>query len=164
MKLGFFPEIGELAGGPEVDVTDLAIAAVLIQLTKTPAGLRTIQVLGKAFLDGIFKTLGFMGQASAANKVAAWGNPVLISGILERFGFLKPGFNSNYHLGLTIIAGASVAESILGAIAGFIPFGKPADSSYPDSITFAAEVGEQLTQEGWTPEQATELIKSVKGK
>lgn len=136
---GFFPSVGQLTGGPEIDIMDLGLAAVLVNLTKTPEGLKTIQVLGKAFLDGIFKTLSFMGQASAANKVAAWGNPVLVSGVLERFGFVKPGFNANYHLGLTVIAGADIAQGILGAIAGFIPFGKPSDSSFPDNISFAAE-------------------------
>jgi len=135
----YFPGVGELTGGPEVDITDLALAATILKLTQTPDGLKTIQVLGKALLDGAFKTLGYLGQASAANKIAAWGNPVLISAVLERIGLIKPGFNDHFHLKLSLIAGADIALDVLEKVSGFIPFTKPSDSSYPDSITYAAE-------------------------
>lgn len=123
----------------QFDYMPIIAAYLVLKLSKTPEGLKVLKALGTEFIKGIFKTLNSLGKASAANKVAAWANPVLISGVLDRFGFLKPGFNNGYHLGVTVISGASIAEGFLDTLQGFFPFSSPEPSDFPSHISFGDE-------------------------
>lgn len=102
----------------------------LLKLAKMPQGMKTIQVLGKAVIDGLFEAIDSLGQASAANHIAAWANPVLISGIFERFGLLPPKFNNGFHKGVTTIAGVDTGLNIIDAILG-------KGGAYPTTMAFA---------------------------
>ena len=119
----------------------IIIGLFILKLAKMPGGLEVIKTLGKEFLRGMFKTLHYLGQASAANPVAAWANPILISAVLDRFGFLKPGFIANYHLGITMISGIDIAEDVTQAILGALPWNflkGTTPSEFPTSIVYAS--------------------------
>ena len=121
--------------------TKIIIGLFILKLAKMPGGLKVIESLGKEFLKGMFKTLHYLGQASAANPVAAWANPILISAVLDRFGFLKPGFIANYHLGITTISGIDIGVDVINAIAGALPWNilkGTTPSEFPTSIVYAS--------------------------
>ncbi len=137
-----FPGIGELTGGLGVDLQDMALVMMVVKLTQTPGGMKLLQTLGKSFIDGVFKTLGYLAQATAANRISAWGGNILISQVLARFRFVRQDMIPNYHLGLTLIAGAGVTQDFVSAVAQALPWNmlsKPPDANFPDQITFAAE-------------------------
>jgi len=122
----------------------LILGVVLFKLSKTPEGIKLIGQLGTEYLKGMFKTMSFLAQASAANKIAAWANPILISGVFERFGMLPKGFNTNYHLGITVISGVEMAADFVGDVLDALPWNlfKPPDpKEYPSHIVYA-ETGE----------------------
>lgn len=102
----------------------------LLNFAKMKGGMKTIQVLGKSIIDGLFNTTDSLGQASAANYIAAWANPVLISALFERFGLLPPHFNRGYHDGISKLTGIQAATSIIDQL-----FGK--DGAFPTTLTFA---------------------------
>jgi len=119
-------------------IFQVAIIAGMLKFAKMPGGMRTIQVLGKAAIDGIFRTTNSLGKASAANYIAAWANPVLISGIMERFGLLPPAFNVGYHDAISRLTGYNVFTGVIELI-----FGKtPMDGAFPSSLDFGTEGGE----------------------
>jgi len=142
------------------DMLQLLMFAGIMKLSKTPEGLKVLEKIGVEFTKGIFKTLSFLGQASAANPVAAWANPILISGVLERFGFLPPAFNANYHLGITFISGVNIYEGILNDVANALPWNAmkpPENPQYPSAVTFAGEMG----QLGWDQGDIVDLAKAI---
>ena len=145
------PTVDTLGGENGVDFTadlfenkNLIFQAMLlgttIRLAKMKGGMRTIQVLGKAIIDGLFKTTNSLGKASAGNYIAAWANPVLISGLFERFGMLPPHFNAGYHDAISKLTGLTAATSILDTV-----FGK--DGAFPQNINFGSEGGESSETE-----------------
>ena len=101
-----------------------------LKLAKMKDGMKTLQILGKATIDGLFDCMDSLGQASAANALASWANPVLISGVLERFGMLPPQFNKGYHDGLSKLAGVDIVTGLVESI-----FGK--GGAFPEALTFA---------------------------
>ena len=124
----------------KTDMLQLLMFAGIMKLSKTPEGLKVLEKIGVEFTKGVFKMLSFGAQASAANSVAAWGFPVLASGVLERFGFLPPKFNANYHLGITAISGIQIYEGILNDVADALPWNlmkSDRDVAYPDTVHFA---------------------------
>ena len=149
---------GKEGEGEPVVVTDdfsynqIIMALVVLKIAKMPGGLKIIESLGKEFLKGMFDTLHALGQASAANKVAAWANPYIVGSVLRRFGFLSQFDIVQFRVGLSTIAGATVAEGYLDTIQGFFPFTKPEPSEFPSQIVFSAreagvEVPETITWE-----------------
>ena len=100
------------------------------ELMKTDKGMEVLQTVAKEAVHGIFGTCQALAQASAANPVSAWANPVLLSGIYERMGMLPPAFNNGYHLGITVISGVKVGTTILEAI-----FGK--EGAFPSVMNFS---------------------------
>ena len=127
--------------GKDVGFTHFVLALGLIKLAKTPGGLKVIESLGKEFLKGLFGTLHALGQASAANKVAAWANPYLVALVLDRFGFINPDYLLEYKVGLSLISGADVAEGFVDSLQGIFPFTRPEPSEYPTSITYSSPGG-----------------------
>lgn len=124
------------AGNSQIDYMPIITVMLLLKLSKTKEGLKVLDHLGKEFIRGIFSTLKSLGHASAANYISAWANPILVSGVLDRFGFLKPGFNKNYHLGLTVISGAKVYEEITEIAVGALPWSAlkgPTPSDFPSN-------------------------------
>ena len=145
----------------KTDMLQLLMFAGVMKLSKTPEGLKVLERIGVEFTKGIFKTLSFLGQASAANPVAAWANPILISGVLERFGFLPPAFNANYHLGITMISGVEIYSGILNDVANALPWNamkNPPAPFYPETIHFAAE----MDQRGWEHGDIVALAKAAR--
>ena len=142
------------------DMLQILMFAGVMKLSKTPEGLKVLEKIGVEFTKGIFKTLSFLGQASSANPVSAWANPILISGVLERFGFLPPKFNANYHLGITVISGVEIYSDILNDVADALPWnlmkGAP-EAQYPSAVTFAGEMGAQ----GWDPSEIADYAKAI---
>lgn len=108
------------------------LIGMILKLGKMEGGMKTIQVLGKSILDGLFKTTNALGKASAANYIAAWANPTLISGLFERFGMLPPRFNRGFHDAISKLTGITATESILDTL-----FGK--EGAFPSSINFGSE-------------------------
>ena len=134
---------------PFLDNVDMMQALMFLgiaKLSKTPEGMKVLDHLGTEFMKGTFRTLAFLAQASAANPVAAWANPILISGVLQRFGFLPPKFNTNFHLGITVISGVEIYSDIIKDVADALPWnlfkGAP-EIQYPQSLTFA-ETGDGI--------------------
>ena len=111
-------------------IFQLSVIAGGLKLAKMPDGMKTIQILGKELIGGLFDTLDSLGQASAANALASWANPVLISGVLERFGMLPPQFNRGYHDALSKLAGIDIVTGIIESI-----FGK--GGAFPEALTYA---------------------------
>jgi len=125
----------------------LIILLIAVKLSKTPQGLEVIKALGKEFIKGIFDTMHSMGQAAAANKVAAWANPYLTSLVFERFGFVDSDRMAEFRIGLSVISGAGVAEGFLDTLQGLFPFSKPEPSEYPSELAFSS----RSTVESVTP-------------
>lgn len=147
-------------GGKTISYEHLLIALVVMKLSKTPQGLDVIKTLGKEFIRGIFDTMHSLGQAAAANKVTSWANPYLVAMVLDRFGFINPAYMLEFKVGLSLIAGATVAESFLDNLQGIFPFSKCEPSEYPSNIVFSArqagvEVPEKMS---WT--ELTDLMKT----
>jgi len=111
-----------------------ALIGAFMNLAKMPGGMKTLQVLGKEAIHGLFNMLDSAAQASSANPVAAWANPMLISGVLERFGMLPPRFNRGFHLGISRISGIDLAGQVITEIFG-------AKGAFPSSVGFAKEAG-----------------------
>ena len=111
-------------------IFQLSVIAGSLKLAKMEGGMKTIQVLGKELIGGLFDTLDSLGQASAANALASWANPVLISGVLERFGMLPPMFNHGYHDALSKLAGVDIVTGLIESI-----FGK--GGAFPETLAFA---------------------------
>ena len=122
------------------DMLQLLMFAGIIKLSKTPEGLKVLEKIGVSFVNGMFKMLSFGAQASAANPVMAWSFPILASGICERFGFLPPKFNANFHLGVTAISGIKIYEGMLKDIADALPWNlidSPPAPQYPSELKLA---------------------------
>ena len=117
-------------------IFQIALIGAFKQLTKTKEGHKTIQILGKELIKGVLDTTHALGQASAANAVAAWANPVLISGVLERFGCLPPHFNAGYHAGITMCAGVDVITGVIDSL-----FGK--GGTFPESIKYSSRASSE---------------------
>ena len=113
-------------------IFQLALISAAMRLAKTPEGMKTLQILGKETIHGLFQTLSYLGKASAANHVAAWANPVLISGVLERFGMLPPAFNRGFHKGITVVGGVDLTRGIIEAILD-------KKGGFPSSLNFGNE-------------------------
>lgn len=148
--------------GKGIGYEHLLIALVVMKLSKTPQGLDVIKVLGKEFLRGIFDTMHSLGQAAAANKVTSWANPYLVAMVLDRFGFVNPDYMLEFKVGLSLISGATVAESFIDNLQGIFPFSKCEPSEYPTNIVFSArQAGVELPKEiSW--EQLSELMRAGK--
>lgn len=112
----------------------LTIIGGMLKLAQMKDGMKTIQVLGKETIHGLFNMLDSAAQASSANYVAAWAMPMLISGVLERFGMLPPAFNRGFHDGISKIEGVDLATGIIETL-----FGK--EAPFPQALTFAKEAG-----------------------
>jgi hypothetical protein len=108
----------------------------VLKFAKMEGGMKTLQVLGKETIKGLFDMLDSLGQASAANHVASWANPVLISGVLERFGLLPPAFNNGFHKGITVTAGVDLVSGIVEALIG--------KGGFPSTLTFAKRAEAEL--------------------
>lgn len=122
--------------GLSIDKHEALFLIALFKLSKTPEGLKVIQNLGGKFIDGLFSAQKAMCATAAGNDISAWAAPVLNSAIFERFGMVPPGFNSQFHLGLSMIAGAEFIEDITSAITGIFHFAKTEKSENIQSITY----------------------------
>jgi len=123
------------------DMLQLLMFAGIMKLSKTPDGIKVLEKIGVSFVNGMFKMLSFGAQASAANPVMAWAFPILASGICERFGFLPPKFNANYHLGVTAISGIKIYEEMLKDVADALPWNlvdSPPAPMYPSDLKLAS--------------------------
>lgn len=123
------------------------MAVLVVRLSKTKEGLEVIKVLGKEFIKGIFDTLHALGQASAANVVSAWANPYLVNNVLDRFGFVNTDASSEFKIGLSVVAGATVAEGFLDTLQGIFPHTSPEPSEFPASIVYSARTEGDILKE-----------------
>lgn len=128
-------------------IEKLVMGLILVKLAKVPGGLKVIQTLGKEFLKGIFDTLHALGQASAANQVAAWANPFIVALVLRRFGFIDHLGAAEFKAGISVITGATVAEGFLDTLQGIFPFSSPEPSEFPSSIVYSARTEGDVTTE-----------------
>jgi len=111
-------------------IFQIALIGLANKLSQRPEGMKTIQVLGKSLLDGLFDMLDSGAQASAANHISAFAFPVLSSQVLERLALLPPGWNAGFHKSLALISGFDQAAGFIEAI-----FGK--DKGFPGTLAFA---------------------------
>jgi len=123
-------------GKPFVDRYEALLLIALFKLSKTPEGLKVINNLGGKFIDGLFASQKAMCATAAGNDITAWGAPVIQSAIFERFGIVPPGFNSQFHLGLSMLAGADFIEDIASSITGMFSFSRTAAPDKIQSITY----------------------------
>lgn len=132
----------QLSGGglPEIDSMQLLALLAVSKLAQTPEGIKTLERVAIKFLDGIFSATGKMAATAAGNDVTAWGTPVMLSAIFERFGLIAPGFNSQFHLGLSMIAGADFAEDVISAVTGMFSFKMTEKSENIQSISYTEKV------------------------
>lgn len=100
-------------------------------LMKTDKGLDVLKTLGSELIKGSLDTTHALAQASAANAVSSWANPVLISGIFERLGLLPPAFNAGYHAGITAVSGVDIFTGVLDSL-----FGK--GGAFPSYIQYSS--------------------------
>lgn len=96
----------------------LLIVKLFSNLSKTPEGLKVLQKLGSDAINGIFKTTHALAQSSCGSSLTSWSNPMLISGIFERFGLLPPAFNAGFHDGISKLTGVNIFGDIIGDIFG----------------------------------------------
>lgn len=120
----------------QIDYQGYAIALVIAKLSKTPEGIKTLERIAVKFLDGLFGATKALCATAAGNDVSAWGAPVLLSAVYERFGMLPLGFNNQFHLGLSMVAGAEFAEEMTRAVAGIFKFTSTSKSENLTSITY----------------------------
>lgn len=138
----------EIAG---FSLDQIVVAVAVSRLARTPGGMQVIRESAK----GVFHTLHALAQASGANRLAAWANPILISAVFERMGLLHPRFNSHFHLSISLLAGVELTKDFVDMIAGALPWNlldKPDPSDYPSSIVFSSP----------SPEVVSELRKAEK--
>jgi len=155
-------EKGEALTGPEgyqythvptdgISAEKVFMGFILLKLAKMPGGLRVIERLGREFIKGIFDTLHALGQASAANSVAAWANPYLVNLVLDRFGFVYSQGSSEFKLGLGVLAGLEVTEDFITILKDSLPWNllkPPTPSEFPSSIVYSARrEGDVLKEE-----------------
>ncbi len=146
------------ATGPSAET--MLLALVVLKLSKTAEGLKLIGKLGTEYLKGMFKTMSFLAQAGAANKISAWANPILISGVFQKWGMLPAHFNDNYHLGITVISGIQITQSIIDTVLDVLPWsdlGSIEPSDFPSDITFADGAISKITYHDTTKLAAARL-------
>ena len=135
---------------------------ILAKLSKTPEGLKVIKDLGKEFIKGLFDTLHALGQASSANYITAWANPIIVASILTRFGFVERKWYNGFAVGISALAGAKVTEGFVDEIARIFPFSARDTPDFPQQIVFSArEAGVEVPKEiSWT--EIAELMRARK--
>lgn len=148
----------------DVSIDQMFMGLVALKLTKSPEGLKVLQVLGKEFIKGIFDTMHALGQASAANYVTAWANPYLVALILRRFKFIDNLGAAEFKMGLSVITGATVIEGFIDEIARIFPFSSPDPSEFPSSIVYSGrteggQITEEITAKGISPKDIEQLRK-----
>lgn len=141
-------QISKIERDSGISTDKLLMAFILVKLSKTPKGLEVIKVLGREFIKGIFDTLHALGQASAANSVSAWANPYIVNNVLDRFGFVNTDASSEFKIGLSVVAGAKIAEGFIDTIQGIFPHTSPEPSEFPSSIVYSARTeGDTIKEE-----------------
>ena len=134
----------------EATIKDVILLLIYYRLSQTPKGMDVL----KEIMKGVFDTTQALAQASGSNSISAWGNPVLLSEIFNRFGFVNPAFVGNYHLGLSLISGVEQAEDFVKIVADALPWNlltKPAPAEFPAQIVYSArEAGIEVPEKiGW---------------
>ena len=135
-RLGIDTDKWNQPEGLPFDKHEILFLIALFKLSKTPEGLKVINNLGGKFIDGLFSAQKAMCATAAGNDITAWGSPVIQSAIFERFGIVPPGFNSQFHLGLSMLAGADFIEDIASSITGMFSFSRTAAPDKIQSITY----------------------------
>ena len=78
-------------------------------------------------------------RAGVANRITAWGSGRLLSLYMERLGLITQPQAFAFSDGLSVMAGASIAESLTGIV---LPWSfSSEDTQFPDQVTLA-ETGE----------------------
>ena len=111
-------------------IFQIALIGLANKISQRPEGMKTLQVLGKSLLDGLFDMLDSGAQASAANHISAFAFPVLSSEVLARIGLLPNNWTGGFHRSLALISGFDQASGFIEAI-----FGK--GGAFPSSLVFA---------------------------
>lgn len=106
------------------------IVSGMLKLAKMKDGMKTLQILGKELIHGVFNSADSLAQSAAANAVSAWACPMLLSGLYERFGLLPPAFNHGFHDGISKITGINLTTGIVEML-----FAK--DGAFPSTLSFA---------------------------
>jgi len=139
-RAGIAPE--DIPSEPIVDKYQALFLIALLKLSKTPEGLKIINNLGGKFIDGLFAAQKSMNATCAGSDITAWGAPVIMSALYERFGLVSPGFNAQFHMGLSLISGGEFIEDITSAIAGMFRFSGAARSENIQHIAYTEGVKE----------------------
>ena len=109
---------------PPRDIMGLVYLLAFVKLSKTPAGLKVLNNLAGKAIDGYFSAVKGIAVTGPNNDVSAWGSNVIVSTLGERLGFIPPGFNAQFHMGLSMIAGAKEVEDMTRAIGGLFKFSR----------------------------------------
>ena len=85
-------------------------------------------------------------RAGVANRITAWGSGRLLSLYMERLGLITQPQAFSFSDGLSVMAGASIAESLTGIV---LPWSfSSEDTQFPDQVTLA-ETGETRISGGY---------------
>lgn len=147
---------------PDSEIRELVLLVALTKLSKTPQGIKVIEVLGREFIKGMFDMLHGGAQASAANKVTSWAYPYLQALVLERFGFINPYKMLEFSVGISVITGAGIAEGFVDSLQGLFPFTKPEPSEYPSNIVYSARTNGGEVKATLGGEAALDTLKQLR--
>lgn len=129
---------------------------MLLLGSKDPKAVRDVLV---TMFGGISKSLESYCRAGVANRITAWGSGRLLSLYMERLGMLTQPQAIAYSDGLTILSGASIAESYASIV---MPWKFTSeDTQFPDQVTLA-ETGSPIITSGGSSRTVTRTIGSAK--
>ena len=122
---------------------------------------KSVEKILVTLFESMGKALSHYCSSAAANRITAWGSGRLLSLYMERFGLLTQPQTVAFSDGLTILAGASVAEGFVGLV---LPWKFDKDTQYPDTITYGADGSYTVVEGGEETSRSFEIGKAVKEK
>ena len=108
--------------------------------------------------SGVSKALEAYCKAGVANRITAWGSGRLLSLYMERLGMITQPQAFSFSDGLTLLSGASIAESVVGMV---LPWKFTSqDTQYPDTVNLS-ETGDTIITGGTERLRGVSIGRSV---
>lgn len=132
---------------------DYVLGLIILYCIRTKSGRDFLEACFKKYCDVLQTTLGHLAQASTANIVTAYANPVLMANILEHNYMIQAAGAGGFATGLDLVVLGAESESLITGILGGKGFDIP-------STLILAGVG---VPEGSTSGDIAEMLRAAKG-
>lgn len=98
-------------------------ALIFVYMARSKDGRDWLKDIIKEYLKTLQQVMGHLAQASTANIVTAWVNPLLISNILEHNYMVHSGSTGGLEMSTQYLVAAQEANTLIGTIFGTAAFG-----------------------------------------